>query len=90
MFWKGIVEEFVIFYDEERPIQKLSEKGIHIWDKKYFFRFFERPIIYIYAKEGEMGLMYGHQWRRFNGEHGLDQLSNIIQTIKKEPHSRRL
>ena len=88
MFWKGIVEELLFFIRGDTNTKKLSEKGIHIWDKNTSFDFLKTN--HLHYKEGEMGPMYGYQWRRFNGEHGMDQLSNIIQTIKKEPHSRRL
>lgn len=88
MFWKGIVEELLFFIRGDTNTKKLNEKGIHIWDKNTSKDFLK--LNHLDYQEGEMGPMYGYQWRRFNGEHGMDQLSNIIQTIKKEPTSRRL
>ena len=88
MFWKGIVEELLFFIRGETNTKKLSKKGIHIWDKNTSKDFLKSN--HLHYQEGEMGPMYGYQWRRFNGESGMDQLSNIIDLIKKEPTSRRL
>ena len=88
MFWKGIVEELLFFIRGDTNTKKLSNKGIHIWDKNTSSDFLKTN--HLNYKEGEMGPMYGYQWRTFNGENGIDQLSNIIELIKKEPHSRRL
>ena len=40
-------------------------------------------------KEGDMGPMYGYQWRNFNSQ-GVDQLKEVIELIKKDSHSRRI
>jgi thymidylate synthase len=88
MFWKGIVEE--LLFDSS----KLSNKGIKIWEPNTSREFldslgFDYPV-------GEMGPMYGYQWRHFNKpypsseEQGIDQLKKVIEEIKTDPTSRRI
>lgn len=96
MFWKGIVEELLFFIRGDTDSNKLSEKGIKIWEpntRRYFL-----DNLGLDYPEGEMGPMYGYQWRYFNKPYpvtndynnGIDQLQNIINEIKNNPTSRRL
>jgi thymidylate synthase len=88
MFWKGIVEELLFFIRGETDTTKLSQKGVKIWEPNTTREFLDnlgftnRPV-------GDMGPMYGYQWRHFNGS-DFDQLKKIIHEIKTEPHSRRI
>jgi thymidylate synthase/dihydrofolate reductase len=93
MFWKGIVEELLFFIRGDTNTKTLSEKGVKIWEgntTKEFLSSLQLPY-----EEGDMGPMYGYQWRHFNkpyktDEEGIDQLSNVIEEIKRDPNSRRL
>lgn len=86
MFFKGIVEELLFFIRGDTNTKHLEEKGINIWKGNTSTDFLKQQNLnYI---EGEMGPMYGYQWRKFNGE--LDQLSELIELIKTDPYSRRL
>lgn len=101
MYWKGIVEELLWFIRGSTNSKELSDKGVHIWDKdgssetiqRLGFDPFER-------KEGDLGPVYGFQWRHFGAEYincktdytgkGIDQLRKCIEQIKNNPDSRRI
>lgn len=57
-------------------IAYLQENGVRIWNEWA-------------DKEGNLGPVYGHQWRNWNSE-GLDQIKEVIHTIKTNPDSRRM
>jgi thymidylate synthase len=88
MFWKGIVEELLFFIRGETDSTKLSAKGVKIWEPNTTREFLDKMGFTDYSV-GEMGPMYGYQWRNFNGE-GIDQLKKVIHEIKTDPHSRRI
>ena len=76
---KSIVHELIWFLQGDTNIAYLKENGVRIWDE--------------WADEnGNLGPVYGHQWRSWptpNGGH-IDQISQLINMIKKNPDSRRL
>ena len=98
MFWKGIVEELLFFIRGDTNTNLLSEKGIHIWDKNTNQEFLDKQ--QLPYEPGDMGPMYGYQWRFFNKPYRLenkeikekiiDQLQFVINEIKTNPHSRRI
>jgi thymidylate synthase len=76
---KSIVHELLWFIRGETNIRYLKENGVSIWDE--------------WADEqGELGPVYGKQWRRWETPDGkvVDQLTNVIEQIRRDPHSRRL
>ncbi|MBC7383823.1 MAG: thymidylate synthase [Bacteroidia bacterium] len=76
---KSIIYELLWFIKGETNTRYLKENGVSIWDE--------------WADEnGELGPVYGYQWRSWpvpGGGH-IDQLSEVIDTIKKNPDSRRM
>jgi thymidylate synthase len=69
------------------------EKGINIWKGNTTREFLDK--MNLPYDEGMMGPMYGYQWRFFNKPYseekgGIDQFKNLIDTLKKDPNSRRL
>lgn len=72
---KAIIIELLWFLKGETNIQYLLENDVHIWDAWA-------------DKNGDLGPVYGKQWRDFNGE-GLDQISDLITNLKNDPYSRR-
>jgi len=76
---KSIIHELLWFIQGETNIRYLRENGVRIWDE--------------WADEnGELGPVYGHQWRAWQGADGktIDQIQNVISQIKQNPNSRRL
>jgi len=73
---KSIIHELLWFLKGETNIKYLQENGVKIWDD--------------WADEkGELGPVYGAQWRNWNNE-GIDQIAELIDTIKTNPNSRRM
>ena len=76
---KSIIHELLWFLRGEQNISYLRKNEITIWDD--------------WADEnGDLGPIYGPQWRRWkvSGKEYIDQISNVIDTIKKNPNSRRM
>jgi len=76
---KSIIYELLWFIAGDTNIKYLKDHGVSIWDE--------------WADEnGELGPVYGHQWRSWPAPDGksIDQLSNVIEQIRKNPDSRRL
>jgi thymidylate synthase len=73
---KSIVYELLWFLKGDTNIKYLKENGVRIWNE--------------WADEkGDLGPVYGYQWRNWNGNE-IDQISEIIETIKTNPDSRRM
>ena len=71
---KSIIHELLWFLRGNTNIKYLQDNGVRIWNE--------------WADEnGDLGPVYGKQWRNFNG---VDQITNVINTLKTNPNSRRI
>lgn len=93
VFWRGLVEELFWFMRGDTSATVLQDKKVHIWDGNSSREFLDsRGLNY---QEGELGPVYGYQWRCFGGDYpektnGIDQLQQVIDLIRHNPDSRRI
>ena len=70
MYWKGIVEELLFFIRGDTNSKHLEEKGINIWQGNTTTDFLNKVGLDSY-EEGDMGPMYGYQWRSYNKPYNI-------------------
>lgn len=73
---KSIVHELLWFLKGETNTAYLKENGVRIWDEWA-------------DANGDLGPVYGHQWRNWNSEE-IDQIAELVLTLKTNPNSRRM
>ena len=104
VFYRGIFEELFWFLKGETNIRPLAEKNVKIWNDWPYDKYkksdayqgesmeeFIQKIVddeSFANKWGELGPVYGHQWRNFD-DSGVDQISDLIYNLKNNPFSRR-
>jgi len=99
VFWRGVAEELLWFVNGSTNANKLAEKRIHFWDANGSRDFLDK-LGFKDREVGDLGPVYGFQWRHFGAEYtdmhadyngkGVDQLSTVIDCIKNNPNSRRI
>lgn len=99
VFFRGVAEELLWFLRADTNSKHLAEKKVHIWDPHGSKEYLE-SIGQGHREEGDLGPVYGFQWRHFGAKYvdchtdysgqGEDQLMRIINTIKTNPNDRRM
>lgn len=107
VFWKTAVKEMLWFLTGDTKLQTLLRENVRIWTDWPLDRYrretgdqiaqedFERRIVAddaFAAKWGDLGPVYGKQWRRWLGADGreYDQIADVVQMLRSNPASRRI
>ena len=98
-FWRGVAEELLWFVSGDTNAKTLQAKKIRIWDGNGSREYLD-SIGLTDREEGDLGPVYGFQWRHFGAEYGtchddytgkgVDQLKKVIETLKTKPTDRRM
>ncbi|ODV98176.1 hypothetical protein PACTADRAFT_661 [Pachysolen tannophilus NRRL Y-2460] len=99
VFSKGIIHELLWFVEGSTDGNKLSEKGVRIWEGNGSRKYLD-SLGLTDREENDLGPVYGFQWRHFGAEYkdchndyagqGYDQLAEIIHKLKTNPYDRRI
>lgn len=68
VFWRGVVEELLWFIRGSTNAKELSEKDVHIWDANSSREFLD-SCGFADRKEGDLGPVYGFQWRHYGAKY---------------------
>ncbi|KAK0650963.1 Thymidylate synthase [Lasiodiplodia hormozganensis] len=99
VFLRAVIAELLWFVAGTTSSKPLSEAGIKIWDGNGSREFLD-SVGLSHREEGDLGPVYGFQWRHFGAEYvdaktdytgqGVDQLADVIDKLKNKPYDRRI
>lgn len=99
VFWRGVVEELLWFIKGSTNSNELSDKDIHFWDANGSREFLDNVGL-AHRTVGDLGPVYGFQWRHFGADYvdfntdynrqGVDQLAEVVRLLRTDPNSRRI
>jgi dihydrofolate reductase/thymidylate synthase len=99
VFFRGVAEELLWLIKGSTDSKLLADKKVHIWDDNGSRAYLDKNGLTNH-REGDLGPIYGFQWRHFGAQYincdtdytgqGIDQLAEIIHTIKTNPNDRRI
>lgn len=76
--FRNVIAEALWYLRGEKHIKWLRQQGIKFWDP------------WAKDEDGNIGPMYGYQWRRFNSDSSLDQIKEAERLLRDQPESRRI
>ncbi|EDW25652.1 GL26706 [Drosophila persimilis] len=99
VFFRAVVEELIWFVGGKTDAKLLQAKNVHIWDGNSTREYLDK-LGHTDRAVGDLGPVYGFQWRHFGAEYGtcdddysgkgIDQLRQVIDTIRHNPSDRRI
>lgn len=99
VFLRAVTTELLWFVSGCTTSKPLSQAGIHIWDGNGSREFLDN-LGFTEREEGDLGPVYGFQWRHFGAEYqnchtdyngkGVDQIKEIVRKLKHNPYDRRI
>jgi thymidylate synthase len=99
VFTRAVIAELLWFIQGNTSSHALSEAGVKIWDGNGSREFLDRVGL-SHREEGDLGPVYGFQWRHFGADYvdaktdytgkGVDQLAHIIHKLRTDPYDRRM
>lgn len=99
VFWRAVAEELLWFVKGSTDARLLQQKNIRIWDGNSTREFLDASGFQD-REVGDLGPVYGFQWRHFGAKYktcnddyagqGVDQLQEVINSIKNNPNDRRI
>ncbi|KAH8238920.1 hypothetical protein KR038_006689 [Drosophila bunnanda] len=99
VFFRAVAEELLWFVAGKTDAKLLQAKNVHIWDGNSTREYLDK-LGHTERAVGDLGPVYGFQWRHFGAEYrtcdddysgqGIDQLRQVIETIKNNPSDRRI
>lgn len=99
VFWRAVLEELLWFIKGSTDAKELQAKNVHIWDGNSTREFLNKNGFQD-REEGDLGPIYGFQWRHYGAEYktssddytgqGIDQLNEVINRIRTNPNDRRI
>ena len=99
VFYRGVLEELLWFIGGKTDSKQLAARDVHIWDGNGSLEFLRSRGL-TERREGDLGPVYGFQWRHFGAQYtnadadytgqGVDQLAQVIEQIKTNPTDRRI
>jgi dihydrofolate reductase/thymidylate synthase len=98
VFWRGVLHELLFFLKGCTDARHLESKGVNIWKGNSTREFLDSRRLFD-NREGDLGPVYGFQWRHWNAKYctceddytnkGVDQIQRLIDGIRNDPDSRR-
>lgn len=99
VLWQAVAEELIWFIHGKTDANLLKQKGVNIWNANGSRKFLD-SIGLTQRAEGDLGPVYGFQWRHFGANYdtcnkdytsqGIDQLQTVIDQIRNDPNNRRI
>ncbi|KAF2403411.1 thymidylate synthase [Trichodelitschia bisporula] len=99
VFLRAVIGELLWFIAGSTSSKALSDQGIKIWDGNGSREFLDKAGL-THREEGDLGPVYGFQWRHFGAEYvdaktdytgqGIDQLAEVIDKLRHKPYDRRI